>query len=61
MARKTEALEALEGLRRSTVAPVAVGPAQWTASTLFGPGTQVVTAEPIATTTAHRKLKLVKA
>jgi integrase len=58
-ARKTEALEALAGLRHSTAAAVPVGPVQWTASTLFGPGTQVVT-EPVASTTAHRKLRLVK-
>jgi hypothetical protein len=59
MARKTEALEALEGLRRSPAAPVLLGQAEWTSSTFFRPRTQVVIAEPIATTT-HTKLKLVK-
>jgi hypothetical protein len=66
--RKKAAVQTLQGITRPTIqsekqppaAPAPVGPSQWTASTLFGPGTGVAIAEPIATTTAHRKLRLVK-
>jgi integrase len=65
--RKKAAVQTLQGITRPTIQsekqppadPSPVGPMQWTASTLFGQGTQVLTADPIATA-PHRKLRLVK-
>jgi integrase len=65
--RKKAAVQTLQGITRPTIqseqhpqaATVAVGPSQWSSSTLFGPSIQVSVAEPIATTT-HTKLRLVK-
>jgi hypothetical protein len=63
---KRKAVQAIcnDGVSRTPITtalpPAPVGPVQRTASTLFGPGTREAIAEPIDTTTAHRKLRLVK-
>jgi integrase len=62
MDAKRKAAQAIgdDGVSRTpitkAISPVPVNTLQWSSSTLFGPGTQVVAAEPIAST----KLRLVK-